>query len=365
MQRSDKLDKDVRCKVIHNPNHIVHRSETSSPENPRRLIRIMNFLEGRLKLFDKPEFELITEFPEATDDDILLVHDKEYINFVKNYCIRGGGFLGDSTYFAPHSYKAARTSAGGVISANVLVADGDVETTLALTRPPGHHASTDKFGGYCVFNNVAIAARYLQANGKADKVMIVDWDAHAGDGTMRIFYEDPTVLTLSIHRDPHDFYPHDGMGHQIGRGDGRGYNINVEMPEGSGDEEYLMVFDEIISPIYKSYKPDHLVGLVGFDAHYSDLQTNLQVTANGHYEIVRKLKKLNMGKLPLILEGGYTSENANLAHTILNALIDEPEPYKDDIDSLSSSVTRFQKTRTMLEAKIAELIPLLSDYHDI
>lgn len=354
-----------RCAVIHNPNHIVHRSDTSSPENPRRLIQVMNFLEGRLKLFSKPEFELVTDFPEASEDDLRRVHDVDYIKFVKNYCLRGGGFLGNSTYFAPHSFRAACASAGGVMLAVEMVADEKVEATFSLTRPPGHHASTDKFGGYCIFNNVAVAARGLQAKGKAGKIMIVDWDAHAGDGTMRIFYEDPTVLTLSVHRDPHDFYPHDGMGHQIGRGDGRGYNVNVEMPVGSGDEEYAMVFEEVIRPIYKSFRPDQLIGVVGFDAHYSDLQANLQFTAGGHYDMVTGLKKMNGGTLPVVLEGGYTSENTNMAHTILNALVGAKRPYVEDVDSLSISVTRPQKTRTMLEAKIAELRGLLSDYHDI
>lgn len=354
-----------KCVVVQNQNHIVHRSETTSPENPGRVTRIMSFLEGRLKLFKSGEYQLLTDFPDATDDQILKVHDEEYFNFVKRFCENGGGFLGDSTYFSHYSFRAAKSAVGGAIKATEMVANNEVPTSFALIRPPGHHASKDKFGGYCIFNNVAVAIRHLQDSGLAKKIMIVDLDAHAGNGTMRIFYEDPDVLTLSVHRDPQDFYPHDGFSHQIGRGDGRGYNINVEMPEGSGDDDYLLIFDNIIKPVYDSYSPDFLITLVGFDAHFSDLQSNMQLTSHGYYGMIKLLKKMNNHKLPVILEGGYTAENATLAHTILCALADESPPYEDDVDTLSSSITRSKKTRTILHNNIEELRSLLEDYHDL
>jgi acetoin utilization deacetylase AcuC-like enzyme len=354
----------VKCAIVHNTNHVVHRSDMSSPENPTRLVRIMNFLEGRLKLFNRRDCELSTEFPAATTEQILLVHDEGYLNFIKNYCMRGGGFLGDSTYLAPNTFKAATSAAGAVVHASRIVAEGQVNTSFALVRPPGHHASTDKFGGYCIFNNAAIAARVLQSEGLAQKIMIVDIDAHAGNGTMRIFYEDPTVLNLSIHRDPHDFYPHDGFIHQIGRGDGRGYNINMEVPEGSGDEEYFFLLEKLIIPVYKSYKPDYLMCLVGFDAHYTDDQSNLQLTSKGYYEIIKQLKELAKGKLGVVLEGGYnTMENVNLVHTLIFSLLGEPAPYDDALDGLSTSVTRKVKTRAILEENLKELKSLIGEYY--
>ncbi len=352
-----------KCTIVHNQNHIVHRSETTSPENPARVLRILSFLDGRLKIFKSGEFQLLTDFPDATDEQILRVHDEDYFNFVKRYCENGGGFLGDSTYFAPYSFKAAKSAAGGALSAANLVADNEVDTSFAMIRPPGHHASSDKFGGYCIFNNAAITVRDLQNSGKAKKIMILDLDAHAGNGTMRIFYDDPNVLTLSIHRDPQDFYPHDGFIHQIGRGVGRGYNVNMEMPEGSGDDDYLKVFDQIVKPIHDSFSPDFLITLVGFDAHYSDLQSNMQLTSHGYFDMIRKTKKMRDGKLPVILEGGYTTENATLAHTILCALSDKAPPYEDDVDSLSSSITRTKKARSILEDNIAELKSILNEYH--
>jgi len=354
----------VKCAIVHNTNHIIHRSEVSSPENPTRLIRIMNFLEGRLKLFEKGECVLVTDFPTATMEQLLTVHDEGYINFINNYCERGGGFLGDSTYLAPNTFKAAASAVGAVIHATRMVATGKAETSFAIVRPPGHHASTDKFGGYCIFNNAAVAARILQKEGLAKKVMIVDIDAHAGNGTMRIFYEDPTVLNLSVHRDPHDFYPHDGFIHQIGRGKGRGTNINVEVPEGSGDEEYLYILENLIKPIYKQYSPDFLMCLVGFDSHYTDIQSNLQLTGNGYYEFVKRLKEMNRGKLSVIIEGGYnTNENVNLAHMMAFSLLGRPPPYDDRIDGLSTSMMRQVKTRTLLEEKLKELKELLGDYY--
>lgn len=354
-----------KCGIVYNSNHIVHRSDMSSPENPTRLIKIMNFLQGRLKLFERPDCELITEYQPASDEDLLRVHDIGYINFIRNYCQKGGGFLGDSTYIAPNTFKAATSSAGAVMEANRLVASGELTTAFALVRPPGHHASMDKFGGYCIFNNAAVATRYIQNLGLASKVMIVDIDAHAGNGTMRIFYEDPSVLSLSVHRDPHDFYPHDGFIHQIGKGKGRGYNINVEVPEGSGNDEYLMILENIIRPVVKSYVPDYIMCLVGFDAHYTDNQSNLQLTSDGYYEFVKRLKKMNDGRLCVVLEGGYnTAENVNLAHTIIYSLLDEPAPYEDKLDGLSNLVTRNVKTRSILENKMIELIDLLGEFYE-
>ncbi|MCK5309317.1 MAG: histone deacetylase [Thermoplasmata archaeon] len=354
-----------KCAIVYNSNHIVHRSEMSSPENPTRILKIINFLQGRLKLFTRPDCELITEFSSASDEDLLRVHDSGYIDFIKNYCKKGGGFLGDSTYLATNTFKAAASSAGAVITANELVVTDKVNSSFALVRPPGHHASSDKFGGYCIFNNAAIAVRYLQENNLAQRILIVDIDAHAGNGTMRIFYEDPNVINLSVHRDPHDFYPHDGFIHQIGRGKGRGYNINVEVPEGSGDEEYLTILENIIRPVMRSYVPDYVMCLVGFDAHYTDNQSNLQLTSNGYYEFIKRLKAMNNDKLCVILEGGYnTAENVNLAHTIIYALLGESAPYDDTMDGLSHLVTQGVKTRSILENKLIELIDILDDYYD-
>ena len=350
--------------LIHNPNHMLHRSESSSPENPERVTRIIQYLKVKTPLLNDGPCVLITEFPPASEIDLLRVHDRTYLEFIKRTAASGGTFLGDSTYISPQTYKVAATAAGGAMEAMRTVVKGEFESSFALIRPPGHHASADRFGGYCIFNNAAVAARYAQKNLGLQRIMMVDWDAHAGNGTMHIFYEDPSVLIVSLHRDPNEHYPHDGFGHQIGRGEGRGYNVNVEMPEGAGDAEYELVMNEIVLPLARSYHPDIIMGLVGFDAHYKEGQSGLNMTTKGYHMMVEKLRKVNR-KLALVLEGGYSPANPMIAHAVIAAMAGLPPPYEEEMDALSSAVTRRKKTRAILEDNIADLKELLKEYHPI
>ncbi len=350
--------------LVHNPNHVLHRSESSSPENPERLTRIIQYLKARTSLLADGPCTLITDFPPASEEDILRVHDKTYLEFLRRTAQRGSTFLGDSTYLSPQTYAVAASAAGGAIEALKLVATLKYDASFALVRPPGHHASADRFGGYCVMNNAAIAIRHVQAMLGVQKVMVVDWDAHAGNGTMRIFYEDPSVLVVSMHRDPNEHYPHDGFGHQIGRGPGRGYNVNVEMPEAAGDSEYKLVFEELVLPLARSYQPDLVVGLVGFDAHYKDGQSGLNMTSGGYHSLTDSLMGLR-GKAALIFEGGYSSANPVISHAVISALAGLPPPFEDGVDALSSAVTRRKKTRAILEDNIADLKELLREFHGL
>ncbi|MCK5561680.1 MAG: hypothetical protein KAJ51_13845, partial [Thermoplasmata archaeon] len=228
--------------IIYNHKHIRHKSAIPSPENPERLLNIINLLKReQVNVFNK-DCKLVSEFEAAKPQDILRVHTRKYLDFVKSYSKKGGGFLGDSTYFTPFTYSSALLAAGGALKAGDVVLKDGYEFSLALIRPPGHHATADKYGGYCIFNNSAVLARFLQRKRKLSKIMILDWDAHSANGTMQIFYDDPTVLVISIHQDPHGFYPNTGFMEQLGRGDGLGYNINIEMPKDSGDNEYTLVF---------------------------------------------------------------------------------------------------------------------------
>ena len=234
---------------------------------------------------------------------------------------------------------------------------------IALVRPPGHHASSDRYGGFCIYNNAAIAARYLQAKKQARRIMFVDWDAHAGNGTMRIFYEDPTVLFVSIHRDPKEFYPNDGFAHQIGKGHGRGYTVNICMPEGAGDKEYDLALNEIILPLYDQFKPEFLIGCNGFDAHFSEELTKLQLSSTGYHNIVSSLREKARNHFAIMMEGGYNWYNTKLSHTIVNALVGLEVPYQDDIDTLASSVTNVKKTHAIVENEVKQLKEILSDYY--
>jgi acetoin utilization deacetylase AcuC-like enzyme len=350
--------------LVHNPNHLLHRAESSSPENPERVTRIIQYIKARTSLLNDGPCTLISEFPPASEEDLLRVHDKTYLNFLQRSAQRGGGFLGDSTYVAPQTYNVAASAVGGAIEAIRLVAKAEYPGSFAIIRPPGHHASSDRFGGYCVLNNAAVAARYAQVHLGAKKIMIVDWDAHAGNGTMRIFYEDPTVLVVSLHRDPNEHYPHDGFGHQIGRNAGRGYNVNIEMPEGAGDAEYALTMDEIVIPLAKSFQPDEIIGLVGFDAHYKDGQSGLHMTTKGYYDIVQRLWRLKE-RLTLVLEGGYSSANPQIAHAVICSLAGMEPPFEEEIDALAAAVTRRKKTRAILEDNLEDLRQLLGEFHKL
>jgi acetoin utilization deacetylase AcuC-like enzyme len=351
--------------LIHNQNHVMHRSDSTSPEDPERLTRVMQYLSGRTTIFTDGIAKLVTKFQPATDTEVSLVHDANYIEFIKRYSAKGGGFLGDSTYIAPNSYKVALHAVGGAIEAAKCVMSGEFPSSFALVRPPGHHSSTDRFGGFCIFNNAAITARWLQKNSSAGKIMMVDLDAHAGDGTMRIFYDDPTVFTISLHRDPHDFYPHDGFTHQIGTGKGRGYCANIEMPEGSGDDDYMLALDTIVLPLVGEYKPNVLLVPIGYDAHYAEKQTGMQMTQNGYYRMISALRQF---KLPtvLVFEGGYSKANPQVTQAVVMALAGLPAPaHKEEMDMLTASVTRKVNTRAILKDNLNELWGFLSEYHKI
>lgn len=358
-------EKQVTLGLIYTPLHIAHKSNLISPENPERLERIMRYLQNKMKQFSESNCKLIQEFEPATEEDILRVHTKKYVEFIMNYCKKGGGFLGDSTYFTYQTFALASLAAGGAIKAGECVVNKEFDYAFALIRPPGHHATMDKYGGYCIFNNSAILARYLQEKKGLKKIMIIDWDAHAANGTCQIFYDDPSVFVISLHQDPHGFYPHEGFMAQIGKGEGLGYTVNIEMPKESGDTEYILAFDELVLPLYKSYAPDFVIGCNGFDSHHSDPYTDLQLTSDGYYRMVQRLRNLAKNKLVLLLEGGYHPNLGPLTHTIIKSLLGEENPFIEHIDVLSSSASRGDAVYKLTSRKISNLKTILKDFHKI
>ncbi|UCH88652.1 MAG: histone deacetylase [Thermoplasmata archaeon] len=345
--------------IVYNTNHKQHKSSLTSPENPQRLTQMMNFLKHEAYLF-RLGVRLQTRFRTALMKDILRVHTRNYVDIViKNS--KEGGFFGDSTYFTVNTSHVARRAAGAAIEAGRRVVNGSCDFAFATVRPPGHHARRDGFGGYCIYNNSAILARYLQEVKNVKKVLIVDWDAHAANGTMEIFYEDPTVFLISIHRDPRNFYPFKGFAGQVGRGEGLGYTVNLEVPRGSGDGVYKLAMRDMILPMIDEYKPDFIIGCNGFDIHYSDIYTDLNVTANGIYDFISNLARGREGKLALLMEGGYQKNNGRLAAALLNAILQRENPYPEDSDSLQSVTSSEEKAYKVVEAKIQLLRRTLKD----
>ena len=348
--------------VTYNPNHINHRPSVSSPETPERLVKIMDLLKGREKVFNS-KCRLISDYPPATEEDLLRVHTKLYIQFVKNYASKGGGFLGDSTYITKTTHELALLAIGGAIKAATEVLDGNAEFGLGLIRPPGHHASRDKYGGYCIYNNAGVLARHLQANLGIKKILILDWDAHAANGTMDIFYDDPSVMLISLHQDPHNYYPKTGFISQMGKSDGLGYTINVEMPRGSGDNEYLMVLEDLVLPVYNKFKPDFIIGCNGFDPHHSDQYTDLLLTSMGYYKFSSIFREHMRNKMIILMEGGYNPFMGELTHTLINGLLGLPNPFEDKFQSLVQQVMRDEKIQVVLNQKLKELKYNLHRYH--
>ena len=203
---------------------------------------------------------------------------------------------------------------------------GKIDNAFALVRPPGHHASRNAAGGFCYFNNAAIIIRGLQAKYGLKKVFLFDWDAHAGNGTMDIFYDDPSVLNVSIHQDPRTFYPGTGFVEQTGIRRGAGYTVNIPVPAGTGDTDYVHILKDFVAPLMRRYRPEFVVVCAGQDSHEDDAMSALSLTENGYAEMTRLIlveaKKMCGGRMIVVLEGGYelgsfVRSNYAIASTLL------------------------------------------------
>jgi acetoin utilization deacetylase AcuC-like enzyme len=271
------------------------------PERKERLVSVINHLEkeGLMR-------EVVPIPPRrATPEEVALNHDTSYIQEIHDFCGSGGGFLDPDTYANESSYEVALTAVGAVLEGVDRVLRGEVEAVFCAVRPPGHHAEYAKAMGFCLFNNVAVGARYAQRRGLS-KVFIVDFDAHHGNGTQRSFYEDPTVFYFSTHQYP--FYPGTGGPKERGAGRGEGFTLNVPMPAGAGDEDYEPVYGKVLPQTVRDFRPDLILVSAGYDLHSDDPLTHLNVTTRGVRSIVRSILRTarDLG-VPVIfaLEGGY------------------------------------------------------------
>jgi len=243
-------------------------------------------------------------------NDLQLIHDIDYIQQIKQFCSCGGGLLdqGD-TMVSGESYEVARLAAGGTLKAADLVMEGKYRNAFAFVRPPGHHAGPGYPMGFCVFNNVAVAAAHLLEKFSLDRVLILDIDAHHGNGTQEIFYRSNRVLYVSLHEDPTEF-PLTGFADEVGEDEGLGYTVNVPLPYGTGDRIYLKAFNEVVVPIINQYKPQFILVSTGFDNHYTDPVGNLSLSALSYAKIfdaiLESASKFCQGKLVATLEGGYS-----------------------------------------------------------
>ena len=276
-----------------------------SVESPESKRRFKNLLE-RSGLYEK--LENIKPIS-ASEDQISYFHTKEHIENVKKLSTGSGGDCGDSAIVGSGSYEIALLSAGGAITAvKTVVEDNDINSAYVLTRPPGHHATPHMGMGFCIFNNIVIAAKYAQKNLSLKKILILDWDAHHGNGTEDAFYEDDSVLFISLHQD--GLEPIDrGLKEHRGKGVGEGFTINIPLYAGSGDAVYKYAFDEIVTPAVDKFKPELILVSAGQDASIFDPLARMMLSADGYRYMARKTKELaekySNGKIVCLHEGGY------------------------------------------------------------
>lgn len=294
---------------FYHPDFLKHDTGPGHPERAERLAAILQALKekrarGNVPLQDK------NDFGEATLEQMSRVHDIDYLNFLAKTEAKDFFALDPDTTGCRQSWHAAKLAAGAVIEAVEEVHKGKLENAFCAVRPPGHHAERERGMGFCLVNNAAVAARHLTNALDYERVLIVDWDAHHGNGTQNIFYADPKVFYYSSHQYP--FYPGTGAAFETGEGAGKGTTLNVPLAAGSGDEEFLAGIEEKLIPAAQNYRSEFIIISAGFDAHAADPLTGLEVTDAGFEEAARRVKKLAEeecgGKLISVLEGGYDLE---------------------------------------------------------
>lgn len=243
----------------------------------------------------------------ATDQELSAVHLPDYLESVKRFSDHGGGDLDPDTYMTAGSWEAAVWAAGGTLQMVESIVGGECHNGFALVRPPGHHATHKRAMGFCLINNVAVAARHAIQTLGLKRVAIVDYDVHHGNGTQDIFYTDPNVLYCSTHASP--FYPGSGLLHEMGSGDGEGVTFNVPLPTAVGDTGYEQVFEEAILPALRRWNPDLIIISAGYDAHWSDPIGPMVLSVTGYAKLTQMLYDVAAeccdGRIMMVLEGGY------------------------------------------------------------
>src|SRR5215211_1893870 len=282
---------------------LFHEHDTGDhPENAGRLLAIDTALERLELLAGRPEIP----FNAAPDDVLARVHDPRYIAGIREFSAQGGGWLDADTPVGAHSVDVAALAAGAGVAAVDAALDGGAQHGFVLVRPPGHHATPSRGMGFCLFNTIAIAAAHALARG-LNRVLIVDWDVHHGNGTQDAFFETDEVLFCSVHQWP--LYPGTGAASERGAGRGAGYTINVPLAPGANDDAYTDVFDQVILPAANAFRPQIVLISAGFDAHADDPLAGMLVTARGFGDLARRVVPVADehadGSIVAFLEGGY------------------------------------------------------------
>ncbi|HEV2281407.1 MAG TPA: histone deacetylase [bacterium] len=285
--------------LVH-PEYRRHVTPAGHPERPARIEAIEARLAGT------PLWEMLPRrTPEAVTDEVLTsVHTRAYVERVRDLAASGGGALDPDTAVGPASDGIARLAAGGALGAVDAVLAGDSPVAMALVRPPGHHARPGAGMGFCLFNNAALSARHALERYPVERVFILDWDVHHGNGTQEAFYHDPRVVFCSLHQE--HWYPGTGALTETGEGPGEGACVNIPLPAGIGDGGYEYLWDEVVLPLMRAVAPGLIVISAGFDAHHADPLGGMLLTAAGFGRLAAMVRAA-AGEVPIaaVLEGGY------------------------------------------------------------
>jgi acetoin utilization deacetylase AcuC-like enzyme len=306
-----------RIAVVDDARYREHRSPHGHPERPERLLAVGEAIAAR-----RERLSFLPARP-ATPEEVLAVHPLAHLRAVEAAARHAPAHLDPDTYVSPASYEVALLAAGGAIEAARAVARGEADAALAAVRPPGHHAEAARAMGFCLFNNVAIAAHALRADG-VERILVLDWDVHHGNGTQHLFEDDRDVLFLSTHQFP--FYPGTGDFIEAGRGAGLGATVNVPLPGGCGDAEYVGALRRLLVPVAFSFRPQLILVSCGFDAHRDDPLASMELTQAGFTEMSRIVRALAEdlcgGRAVFVLEGGYAPSGLREgAGAVLDALL--------------------------------------------
>ncbi len=302
--------------LIYDPIFLEHITPNNHPDQPQRLQMAMNVLEA-LNWLEREGLVLLTP-RDASVDELAAVHERDYIHSVEEAARQvaqeqaNGGrqtrHFATDTYVSGKSYEAAVKAAGAPLTAIDAIMRGEIENAYCLVRPPGHHAVAESAKGICLFNNVAVAARYAIDRYGLERVMIIDFDVHHGNGTQELFYDDPRVLYFSTHQAP--FYPGTGLSDERGEGEGEGTTINVPLPAGTGYETFEPVFRQVMAPAADRFDPQLILVSAGFDAHWHDPLGGLNLSTAAFAQlmnvIIEEARFLCDGRLVLVQEGGYS-----------------------------------------------------------
>lgn len=330
--------------LLYDPIFMEHYTPRTHPESPQRVEVSIKTLEALGWLEREGLVQLAPRA--ASIEELAAVHDREYIQSVEAMSrlveaeeAHGGRrsrYFAPETYVSAHSYEAALKAAGAPLTAIDALMKGEIDNAFCLVRPPGHHALPDEAMGFCLFNNVAVAARYAIDHYGLERVMIIDYDVHHGNGTQEMFYEDPRVLYFSIHQAP--FYPGTGLAEERGEGAGLGTTINVPLPATTGFHIYDAVFRQVMAHAADRFDPQLILVSAGFDAHWNDPLGEMNISTAGfaqlNHFIIELAQRLCNGRLIMVLEGGYDLDAvAGGVATCVNLLLGGDEA----VDSLGQA----------------------------